>query len=125
MARSPSEGAERRSRSVAFLTWINHRWIRRMRTARVASRRTSSASVPALICRVFGAVCAEAQRIAYTESRYSTSAANGQYLGIFQMGSGERATYATIGYTTAYQQIVAAHNLYRARGFEPWTCCEG
>lgn len=50
---------------------------------------------------------------------------NGQYLGIFQLGSGERAAYATIGYSTAYQQIVAAHNLYRARGFEPWTCCEG
>jgi hypothetical protein len=75
---------------------------------------------------VFGtSECSEALHIAEVESGYTTSAANGQYLGLFQLGSGERATYATIGYSTAYQQAVAAHNLFLARGWEPWTCCEG
>jgi hypothetical protein len=60
--------------------------------------------------------------VAYCESRYRLTAVNGQYLGIFQMGSHERATYATIGYSTAYEQIVAAHNYYEAAGWGPWSC---
>jgi hypothetical protein len=47
---------------------------------------------------------------------------NGQYLGIFQMGSSERAHYATLGYSTAYEQIVAAHNYYMVAGWGPWAC---
>jgi hypothetical protein len=62
-----------------------------------------------------------ALRVASRESGYCTCAVNGQYLGIFQMGSSERATYATIGYTTAYQQIVAAHNYYAVAGWGPWS----
>lgn len=50
-------------------------------------------------------------------------AKNGQYLGMFQMGDDERATYATIGYETPYQQTVAAHNYFvAANGWGPWGC---
>jgi hypothetical protein len=81
--------------------------------------------VQAIICAVFGpSQCAEALHIARRESGFTISAQNGQYLGLFQMGSGERAAYAKAGYSTAYQQSVAAHNLWLARGWEPWTCCE-
>lgn len=117
--------AERSTTSLAFLKWINNLWQRRLTAARRQAARISSASVPALICRVFGSVCGAARSIAWTESRYRTWAKNGQYLGIFQMGSSERETYDTLPYTTAYNQIVDAHNMYLARGFEPWYCCEG
>jgi hypothetical protein len=43
--------------------------------------------------------------VAYCESRFSTWAQNGQYLGLFQMGSNERATYGHG--STAYAQAVA------------------
>lgn len=117
-----------RSRSVPFLRWANGLWNNRQKVARrnlaELRRSTSPSVVPRLICVVFGpAECSEGRRIAWGESRDETWAANGQYLGLFQLGSGERASYATIGYSSAYQQIVAAHNLYRARGWEPWTCC--
>lgn len=78
-------------------------------------------SVPHLICQVFGkAECANAVRVAYRESRFSINAVNGQYLGIFQMGSAERARFATLGYSTAYEQIVAAHNYFLVSGWSPW-----
>lgn len=82
-----------------------------------------SGSVPQMICQVFAEDCGGALAVARCESGYSTGAANGQYLGIFQMGSSERATYATLGYASAYAQIVAAHNYYvAAHGWGPWSC---
>ena len=68
-----------------------------------------------------------ALRVAWRESRYSIYAANGQYLGIFQMGSTERATYGMrdshhrLLYSTAWQQIVAAHNYFLVSGWSPWS----
>jgi hypothetical protein len=112
--------------------WVQearHRlWLARQAKIQHASHTsyTPTGSVPHIICAVFGSAnCSEALYIARRESGFETWAANGQYLGLFQMGSSERATYATIGYSTAYQQTVAAHNLFLARGWEPWTCCEG
>lgn len=120
--RTPTEHAERHSTSVSFLWWIDHLWQRRQARARhLASSRTSG-SVPSLICRVFGSACGEALRVARCESNFSIHAVNGQFLGIFQMGSHERAAYATIGYSTAYAQIVAAHNYFVVAGWGPWSC---
>jgi hypothetical protein len=125
VTRTPTRHAERRATSVPFLRWIDRLWLeRKIRARHLASQRWGG-SVQTIICRVFGSQCQEALYIAYRESRYSIHAVNGQYLGLFQMGSGERSAYATAGYATAYEQTVAAHNLYRARGWEPWTCCEG
>lgn len=80
-----------------------------------------SGSVPQLICKVFGSACSMAVRVASRESGFSIYARNGQYLGIFQMGSSERAKFATIGYSTAYEQIVAAHNYFLVSGWSPWS----
>jgi hypothetical protein len=111
---------------VPFLRWINRLWNRRQIQAHhryVALRSvTSPAGVPGLICRVFGSACSEAISVARCESGFSITAANGQYLGIFQMGSSERARFATLGYSTAYAQIVAAHNYYLVSGWAPWAC---
>jgi len=123
--------------SPGYLRWVEKRWNRRRIAAYKYAHRpvyhaptvvaSPSGSVPQLICRVFGSVaCAEAVHIAYRESHFETWAANGQYLGIFQMGSTERATYGLhdshhhLLYSTAYEQIVAAHNYYLVAGWGPW-----
>jgi hypothetical protein len=105
-----------------FLRWIDRLWMRRRIRARHLAASRQSTSIPAVICRVFGSACTEARSVAYCESRYSIHAVNGQYLGLFQMGSNERATYATIGYATAYEQTVAAHNYFVIAGWRPWAC---
>lgn len=109
-----------------FHLWMTRRarqWIteahHRLQKSRLGVFLTGN--VPQLICQVFGSACSMAQTVAYRESRYSIYAANGQYLGIFQMGEHERATYATIGYSTAYEQIVAAHNYFMVSGWSPWS----
>lgn len=128
--RSPTIRGARRTHSVGYLRWVEQRWNRRRVAAyklahrsRVASVAATGGTVPTLICRVFGsAACSKAIDVARCESGFSIHAVNGQYLGIFQMGSSERATYATIGYATAYEQIVAAHNYYVVSGWGPWAC---
>lgn len=74
------------------------------------------------ICAVFGAHCGEALRVAHCESRLSTTAQNGQYLGLFQMGSSERALFGHG--RTAYEQARAAHRYFvrSGRDWSPWSC---
>lgn len=66
----------------------------------------------------------EAVRVAWCESRLTTTARNGQYFGLFQMGSQERRLYAHGRYRTALDQARAARNYFRASGrdWSPWTC---
>jgi hypothetical protein len=103
-------------------------WNRRRLRARKYARALNRGPVTAVICRVFdesNATCTTALAIAYRESRYSVTAWNSSdHGGLFQLGGPERAAYATVGYRTAYEQSVAAHNLWAARGWQPWTCCE-
>lgn len=94
---------------------------RRARLVRV--RRVSSQCGPeAAIRRVFGAYAGQALSVAWCESRFSIWARNGQYLGLFQMGSSERATY---GHSwTALGQSQAAYRYFVASGsdWSPWAC---
>lgn len=127
--RSRSLSAAAHVHSVGFWRWrerVALGWLHEART-RLLLVSSAPSVVPGIICHVFGpADCGEAQAIAWRESRDETWAANSfGYAGLFQLGVGERATYATIGYSSAYEQTVAAHNLFLARGWEPWTCCEG
>lgn len=74
------------------------------------------------ICRVFGRYCRQALQVAHCESRYSTSARNGQYLGLFQMGSSERALF---GHGDgAEEQARAAYRYFTQSGrdWSPWSC---
>jgi hypothetical protein len=50
----------------------------------------------------------------------SVWAENGQYLGLFQMGSYARARYGHA--TNAWGQARAAHRYWLAAGWSPWTC---
>lgn len=89
-------------------------------TRRLASLR--SAPPRKAICAVFGSDCGEALQVAHCESRFSTSARNGQYQGLFQMGSSERSLFGHG--QTAYEQARAAHRYFvrSGRDWSPWSC---
>jgi hypothetical protein len=74
------------------------------------------------ICHVFRTRCGEALRVARCESRLRLSARNGQYLGLFQMGSSERRRFGHG--RTAFQQAKAAHRYFvlSGRDWSPWSC---
>jgi hypothetical protein len=79
-----------------------------------------SLSVPQVICYVFGPACSKALSVARCESGFSVYATNGQYHGIFQMGSGERARFGDG--LDAWSQARAAYRYYRLAGWGPWQC---
>jgi hypothetical protein len=74
------------------------------------------------IRRVFGTYWHQAVAVARCESGLSVWAQNGQYLGLFQMGSSERALYGHG--STPIAQVVAAHRYFVASGrdWSPWQC---
>lgn len=74
------------------------------------------------IDHAFGEHSDEAREVAWCESKYDPGARNGQYLGIFQMGEWERATYGN-GYGP-WNQAKAAFRYFVASGkdWSPWTC---
>jgi len=103
------------------------RTIRSLRSAireREAHRR-AAASPKAAICDVFGQYCREAVAVAWCESRLTTTAQNGQYLGLFQMGSSERRLFGHG--PTAMAQAEAAHAYFvgSGRDWSPWSCKPG
>jgi len=87
-----------------------------------ASAQVSGNSTTNVICQVFGPYCSQALRVAWCESRYQTTAQNGQYLGLFQMGSYARARYGHG--SDAYTQARAAYRYFIDAGhsWAPWTC---
>jgi hypothetical protein len=92
---------------------------RRKLTRRLASLNAHPREA---ICHVFKDYCGEALRVAHCESRFSTTAQNGQYLGLFQMGTSERRLYGHG--PTALQQSRAAHMYFMRSGrdWSPWSC---
>lgn len=102
---------------------ITVRWQVRKRAlerARILYERTNDPTTA--ICHVFGRYCDQALRVASCESGRATWAQNGQYLGMFQMGSWERATYGHG--STALAQAQAAYRYFSASGYDwsPWSC---
>jgi hypothetical protein len=96
--------------------------IRRVLRRREA-RRKAHAPPRKAICDVFGRrYCGQALSVAWCESRHSTRAVNGQYLGLFQMGSYERQLFGHG--RTARQQALAAHRYFvlSGRDWSPWSC---
>ena len=79
--------------------------------------------VPLAICDVFGERhCADALEVSWCESRFDTDARNGQYRGLFQLGSWERRTFGHG--STAYAQARAAKRYFVRTGsdWSPWSC---
>lgn len=88
-----------------------------------ASAEGTHKPVPLVICDVFGKRhCADALRVSWCESRWTTTARNGQYLGIFQMGSWERRTFGHG--STAEAQARGAYRYFvrTGRTWRPWSC---
>ena len=65
----------------------------------------------------------EAQKVVSCESsfRVTIKSSNGEYWGLFQMGSGARSNYDW-GWTRR-QQTRAAHAYFRDAGWSPWAYC--
>jgi len=94
---------------------------RQQQKRRLAALR--SAPPRKAICAVFGEQhCREAVAVAHCESRLTTIAQNGQYRGLFQMGSTPRRIYGHGA--SAYEQAKAAHAYFVASGrdWSPWSC---
>lgn len=90
---------------------------------RQQARRLAAAPPKIAICHVFGRrYCRQALSVAWCESRYSTTAQNGQYLGLFQMGWSERQLFGHG--RTALAQARAAHRYFvlSGRDWSPWGC---
>lgn len=86
------------------------------------ARRLAKLPPKQAICDVFGPYCEQAVAVAWCESRLQTTAQNGQYLGLFQMGSYERDLFGHG--TTARDQALAAHRYFvvSGRDWSPWSC---
>jgi hypothetical protein len=98
------------------------RWQRKRVRALERELRPVRESTVEAISYVFGPYAGQALRVAWCESRYLTTATNGQYLGAFQMGSSERAKYGH-GWN-AWAQAVSAYRYFADSGFDwsPWEC---
>jgi hypothetical protein len=114
--------AHRRSLAAAERQLETHR--ARAKRKRTIRRLASVApeNSEAVICRVFGPHCGEAIRVARCESGLRTDAVNGQYLGLFQMGSQERRLFGHG--PSAAEQARAAHRyfVYAGQTWGPWSC---
>jgi hypothetical protein len=86
------------------------------------ARRLAHASPKVAICEVFGRYCHQAIAVSWCESGHQTTAQNGQYLGLFQMGTYARQL-AGHG-DTAYEQARAAYRFFvlSGRDWSPWSC---
>lgn len=93
---------------------------KRKRARQLAVMHTSAPQ--AVICRVFGSYCKQALVVARCESRLNTWAQNGQYLGLFQMGSSERRLFGHG--PSVEEQVRAAYRYFVASGrdWSPWSC---
>lgn len=120
--RTQTAFAEKHTHGCNYLKWIGKRWAGR---ADENFRRYVELQDPQeAICHVFGVYCSEALRVASCESggTFSVWSHNGQYLGMFQMGSSERARYGHSD--TALGQARAAYAYFVASGrdWSPWSC---
>jgi len=96
--------------------------VRRQREADRVRFLASVDSPTEAICHVFGSYCSEALQVARCESNYRTTATNGQYLGIFQMGSHERATYGHGASALAQAKAAFRYFVLSGRDWSPWSC---
>ena len=120
--RADAEPAVRRARTRLQRVTKNIAAIRRVLRRREA-HRLASVRPKVAICDVFGRrYCGQALSVSWCESRHSTDAQNGQYLGLFQMGSSERRLFGHGA--SARMQAAAAHRYFvvSGRDWSPWSC---
>lgn len=82
---------------------------------------TAPQTIPQQIRSVFGSAGPKAVAVSWCESRHQTTATNGQYRGLFQMGARERARFGHG--PDALTQIRAAYAYFILSGWSPWKAC--
>jgi hypothetical protein len=89
-------------------------------TAQASMNRSLYQQAQRAVCFYFKKNCATAMKIVKCETggSYTPWSANGQYLGIFQMGSYERRTFGHGG--NVWAQAKAAYAYFKVAGFGPW-----
>ena len=116
-AMSALESAERRERQLTKTIAVLRAKVRTR-----DARRLEGLPPRAAICNVFGSYCQQAVAVAWCESRLEPTAQNGQYLGLFQMGSYERELFGHG--SSAHDQAMAARRYFveSGRDWSPWSC---
>jgi len=105
---------------------LQARLVVRVRQVRRLERRLAAADVTPIVAirLVFGRYADQAIRVADCETggSFSTTARNGQYLGLFQMGTYARGRYGHG--RTALEQAQAAYRYFvdSGRNWGPWEC---
>lgn len=94
----------------------------RQREVVAQALREASVNPVAAIEYVFGPYASQALQVSRCESGYNVWATNGQYHGLFQMGSSERAIYGDA--VDPLGQARAAYAYFTAAGHSwgPWAC---
>lgn len=75
-----------------------------------------------IICKTFGSYCSEALAVSWCESKWYVWAGNGQYKGLFQMGSSERARYGHGPGAWAQSRAAYRYFVDSGRDWSPWSC---
>jgi len=83
---------------------------------------TEQARAPRAISATFKSYCSQALRVSQCESGWSIWARNGQYLGLFQMGSYARARYGHAWNAWAQSRAAYRYFIDSGRNWSPWTC---
>lgn len=105
------------------ITWAKSRLVALAEAEQARIERALARMGPVdAIKYVFGGYADQALAVARCESGLYIWASNGQYQGLFQMGSGERARYGHANH--AYGQAKAAYAYFKASGrtWGPWEC---
>jgi hypothetical protein len=121
VGRTPTEFKEKRTSSCRYLKYQKRRWsLRADKRFRTVVKLETDPKFA--IAWVFGEYKYQAYDVAWCESRFSIWAENGQYLGLFQMGSSERRLFGHGN--TAVEQAKAAHRYFvtSGRDWSPWQC---
>lgn len=120
---TPTKLSGRRWRGDRFDRWRLGKWWQRKREY-CGLMRHYNRDPRLAIAYVFGPRASEALRVSKCETggTYWVGSANGQYLGIFQMGASERSIYGHG--PTALEQAFAAHDYFvrSGRDWSPWSC---
>jgi|SRR5215471_1982418 len=87
-----------------------------------ASSQESTSYNARVIRQVFGGYGDQAVRVAYCESRLHVWSTNGQYWGLFQMGSYARARYGHAWNAWAESRAAKRYFMASGRDWSPWSC---
>jgi len=120
VSRTRTSYAERRSTCGPYLKWVAQLWAGRADSS--FRFHTSLQNPKDAICHVFGIYCTEALAVADCESHLSIWAENGQYLGLFQMGSSERRIYGHSNEPLGQARAAYAYFVASGRDWSPWSC---